>query len=258
MVATVIWGCMVPLGVGAADTEISFAAHFKAQVDPDRDDDQGLSLRDLREDEDGDEEQVDDDSSTDSILGLGDEEDADEMDDREDDSDQEDDARKIAKSKRDAIDSALSRLRKPITQVRVVNAFNDDGPENLAIQGGSQLTDDNHISITITDSGAMIPRYQRKTVCFSHRPLYFQDSNLERCGNGRGCLTNAFSAVHFLGSVALLPYKIGKQHPNCPVHSGGDCRCGQAIPTDLDLLPIDLHAATAQAAALAGFSLLLL
>ena len=236
-----------------AGTEISFADHFKAQADQNQNDDQDLSLRNLMDDEsEQDEPEKDEskDASTDDILDLDDSDD-DARDDREN-QDDDDEALKLAKSKQDAVDSALSRLRRPIHQVRVIGSFGgEDGPPDN--QSSDDLT-----GTLITDSGSSIPRFQRKTICFSHRPLYCQDPNLERCGNGHGCLTNAYSAVHFVSCVAVLPYTMVKQPPNCPVHSGGDCRCGQSIPTELDFFPIDLHAVATQAAAVAGISFLLL
>lgn len=51
---------------------------------------------------------------------------------------------------------------------------------------------------------------------FCHRPLYFDESNLERYGVSRGWAQPACSAAHFFGGVAMLPYKMSVKHP---------CRC---------------------------------
>ena len=48
---------------------------------------------------------------------------------------------------------------------------------------------------------------------FYHRPLLFEDINLERYGNQLR-FQNVFSAAHFLGTIPALPYKIGK-HGRC-------------------------------------------
>lgn len=257
-IASVFLCCMLVPKSDAADPDRSFAALFRTESDAGfgQDQDEELSLKDLLEleedetEEKGPADESDDDSSTDSILDLGDDDEREDQDDRDD----EDEAMKVAKSKQDAVDSALARLRKPLHQIRVINSLGSlDGPAG----GTSQVSRDGG-STFIANSGSAIPRYQRQRVCFSHRPLYFEQRNLERCGNSRGCLTNAFSAVHFVSSLATLPYQMTKQRPNCPVDAGGDCRCGQTMPVDLGVFPIDLHAAAVQTAAVAGFTFLLL
>lgn len=48
-----------------------------------------------------------------------------------------------------------------------------------------------------------------------HRPLYFEQPNVERYGHyvsvceGSNCLQSAICAAHFFGTVPLMPYKIG-------------------------------------------------
>jgi hypothetical protein len=59
---------------------------------------------------------------------------------------------------------------------------------------------------------------------FCHRPLYFEEPCLERCGQkycccGRECCCqSAVSAAHFFGTAILLPVEFMCQ---CP----GDCVC---------------------------------
>jgi len=53
---------------------------------------------------------------------------------------------------------------------------------------------------------------------FYHKPLYFEQPNLERYGQGTyRCLQPAASSIHFFGTIPLLPYKILTQHP-CEKH----------------------------------------
>ncbi|MEX0717458.1 MAG: hypothetical protein WD066_12765 [Planctomycetaceae bacterium] len=61
---------------------------------------------------------------------------------------------------------------------------------------------------------------------FHHQPLYFEDANLERCGLAHGCCQPLFSTVHFLGTIPLLPYKMGAQHPRELVCATPDCAPG--------------------------------
>ncbi|KAA1259647.1 hypothetical protein LF1_21820 [Rubripirellula obstinata] len=263
VITALFWGSQTT-PIVAADPSESLAALLQAGSGSKAVDDDELSLRDLLDDED----ESADEASTDSLRDLLEEgsEDSDDLsdgdeDNGDEDSDDEDkdEALEVATSKRLAVESAFARLRKPIQQIRVVDSLGDpDGPSSSVSQTGEHEIAGNLIS----DSGAVIPRYERRTVCFSHRPLYFEQENLERCGNGHGCLTNAFSAMRFVSSVAVLPCKMTKQHPSCPVHAGGDCRCGQSLgqsnPIAMDCFPIDLHSAAVQTAAIAGFSFLLL
>lgn len=194
-------------------------------------------------------ESVDDQRSTDELLELDDEDAG-----SGDAPDEQDDASKRATSKQQAIDAALSRLRKPLHQIRVATSQQEpNSPVNQAAAMGDPSGPE-----LIADSGSPIQRYRRRTVCFSHRPLYFQQPNLERCGNGYGCATSAVSGMHFFASAFTFPYHAAQQHPGCPVHADGDCRCGQSFPLDLDPRPIDLKATAAQLATMAGFSFLLL
>jgi hypothetical protein len=66
-------------------------------------------------------------------------------------------------------------------------------------------------------------RPNRNTHAFVHRPLYYEDPNLERCGQGHGCLTTAVSTVHFVTAIAFTPYLTGATHPTECVQSLPDC-----------------------------------
>ena len=60
------------------------------------------------------------------------------------------------------------------------------------------------------------------------RPLYFEDANLERYGNGIGVWQPALSGARFFTSVVFLPYKMGAHPPKeCDFSMGyyrpGDC-----------------------------------
>lgn len=112
------------------------------------------------------------------------------------------------------------------------------------------------IAITALGVGPTGP--MRYTTCFMHQPLYFEQSNLERCGNGHGCWQNSVSGIQFLGNTILLPYHLGRQRCDCTVHSGGDCQCCESLPRECKSPLIRCRGLTAQAAAVAGFTLLVL
>jgi len=62
-----------------------------------------------------------------------------------------------------------------------------------------------------------------------HKPLYFEETNLERYGNEL-CYQNVASTIHFFTSAALLPYKIGQTSPNTCVTTLGHHRPGECVP----------------------------
>jgi hypothetical protein len=105
---------------------------------------------------------------------------------------------------------------------------------------------------------------------FCHRPLYFEDANLERCGYVvgkdccccdwccccRGCgshLQPAVSAAYFFGTIPLLPYKMTVDCPCECVPSLGRCPEGCRYSCCENYLPPwDFHAALVEAAVVTG------
>lgn len=66
---------------------------------------------------------------------------------------------------------------------------------------------------------------------FHHRPLYFEQPNLERYGIGtRRVAQPVVSAAHFFTSFSLVPYKLFTQHPCEKVYTLGHCRPGNVVP----------------------------
>ncbi len=63
----------------------------------------------------------------------------------------------------------------------------------------------------------------RNTLCLEHNPLYFEDPDLERCGRSKGCLTSAWSSVHFVSTIAMSPLLVARQCPNSCVTALPDC-----------------------------------
>jgi hypothetical protein len=60
--------------------------------------------------------------------------------------------------------------------------------------------------------------YAWDATCMAHRPLYFEEINLERYGYGCcDCLQSAASAAHFFATVPALPYCMAAE---CP----GECQ----------------------------------
>lgn len=88
-------------------------------------------------------------------------------------------------------------------------------------------------------------------------PLYFEDPNLERCGQGHGCFTELVSAVRFFGRVPLVPYMMGANPPLSCVPSLGDCPACHSFGHDAYLPPCDRDATALQTACTVGLIFLL-
>ncbi len=66
---------------------------------------------------------------------------------------------------------------------------------------------------------------------FYHKPLYFEQPNLERYGQGaHRYLQPAASSIHFFGTIPLLPYKVLTQHPCEKYYTLGNRRPGNCNP----------------------------
>lgn len=67
---------------------------------------------------------------------------------------------------------------------------------------------------------------------FHHQPLYFEQPMLERYGHyvHGNCVQSVISAAHFFGSIPLLPYKIGANHPLSCDYTLGHWRPGNCNP----------------------------
>ncbi len=148
----------------------------------------------------------------------------------------------------------LIRLRKPIGQINLADSSSDQPkPENRK----HGIVDDVPPQ-TVTALGFSTPIPDRYTICQFHRPLYFEQPNLERCGRGLGIFQNAVSGAMFLANTIMLPYRLGVHRPDCIVAAGGDCRACQTMPIGTDLTPINHRSVLYETLAIAAVSLLLL
>jgi len=143
----------------------------------------------------------------------------------------------------------LAKLQKPLSEIRLI-ASDPEGarPKNQA----ATLLDDQLESV-IGGGDLSMTAPDRYTVPFCYRPLYFEELNLERCGNTYGCATNIVSAVHFLTNTAALPYRLATQRADCPIPTRGDCRTCQAFSHDIEPFGFEPKGALIEAAAIAGF-----
>jgi hypothetical protein len=89
---------------------------------------------------------------------------------------------------------------------------------------------------------------------FCHRPLYFEDENLERHGRSFGLVQPAVSAGHFAGRVVAWPYLAGAVPPHECIYTLGRERPGSCAPYRLYRPPVSVHGAIYEAAAITGLS----
>jgi len=88
-----------------------------------------------------------------------------------------------------------------------------------------------------------------------HKPLYFEDVQLERYGHSWNPVLQPFvSGAHFFVSVPLLPYKMGLRPPNECVYTLGYYRPGNCAPYMLEPIPLSLRAAVFQGFGTAAFA----
>jgi hypothetical protein len=89
---------------------------------------------------------------------------------------------------------------------------------------------------------------------FCHRPLYFEDENLERHGRSFGLVQPAVSAAHFAGRGLVWPYLAGAFSPHECIYTLGRERPGSCAAYRLYRPPLSARGTAYQAAAVTGLS----
>jgi hypothetical protein len=83
-----------------------------------------------------------------------------------------------------------------------------------------------------------------------HKPLYFEDVQLERYGHMAGPWVQPFaSAANFFATIPILPYKMGLELPNECIYTLGYYRPGDCAPYLFDPLPLSVRGAFYEAGA---------
>jgi hypothetical protein len=100
--------------------------------------------------------------------------------------------------------------------------------------------------------------YHWKATGVCHKPLYFEDVQLERYGHSWNPFVQPFmSGAHFFASVAFLPYNMGITPPNECIYTLGYYRPGSCAPYMIEAIPFSWRASLAEAFALTGFGFML-
>jgi hypothetical protein len=100
--------------------------------------------------------------------------------------------------------------------------------------------------------GASISSWEAPALC--HRPLYFEDENLERHGRSFGIFQPAVSAAHLAGRAAVWPYLAGAYPPHECIYTLGRDRPGSCTDYRLYRPPVSVRGAVYQGAAVTGLS----
>ena len=86
-----------------------------------------------------------------------------------------------------------------------------------------------------------------------HKPLYFEDVQLERYGHTTGPYTQPFvSGAHFFLNIATLPYNMAINPPHECVYALGYYRPGSCAPYMIPPVPLSLRGALAEAGVIVG------
>ncbi|HJS06037.1 MAG TPA: hypothetical protein VJ809_00210 [Pirellulales bacterium] len=105
------------------------------------------------------------------------------------------------------------------------------------------------------DGGRTWPQtcYTWKASGLCHKPLYFEQSHMERYGHSWGpVLDPVISGAHFFASVPLLPYHMGLEPPCECVYPLGHYRPGSCAPHYIEPWPWSIRGGALQATAVTG------
>lgn len=193
-----------------------------------------------------------------------------------------DDSVKRAKEKRELMTRVLADL-KSVKKINLADAVKlpapndkdkaDDVPEPnemtaLAMRLTDLGKDDSKNLVEPTDTALAMLRLRksfnvfaisqapwqanRDSYPFYHKPLWFEDPNLERCGRGWGPFTTTVSAIRASANIPILPYRFTAEKPWCCVRTLPDCTTCEKFGYEAYLPPWSLSAAAVQAAATVG------
>ncbi len=151
-------------------------------------------------------------------------------------------------------------VARPLSSIRLgaaLSPVNSRG-ENLSVPPGF---DDLKIPRIIENhyiAGNWMPSHPpRNEYPLRHQPLYFEDPNLERCGDSNGCLTEFTSIAHFGFRIPILAYLMASYPPHDCVRSLPDCPTCSKFGAEAYLPPPTAKAIAAQAASTTGLFFLI-
>jgi hypothetical protein len=99
--------------------------------------------------------------------------------------------------------------------------------------------------------------YWWQSPAFCHRPLYFEEVNLERYGYTCRVPQPLVSAAHFFGTVPAMPYLMAVDNPCECIYSLGHHVPGSRAPYQTHYPPLSLKGGLSEAAVVTGLIVLL-
>ena len=97
----------------------------------------------------------------------------------------------------------------------------------------------------------------RNTFPIYHQPLYFENPNLERCGQSSGGLTEFVSVTKFAAQISVLPMQAAAQPPCRTVLALPDCPAGSRFTTCQLMPPVNSTTVAFQSAVIIGLIFLI-
>ena len=171
-------------------------------------------------------------------------------------------AQKAAQKDRDAAKNACSEQSKDCKEA--LRNLRDDRIETIAldIRVGGRPGSDYPCECRLEGETFQPRRFATTTMTWKaagncHKPLYFEDWNLERYGHSHGPLDPVFSAAHFFVTLPVLPYKMGVELPWECVYPLGYYRPGNCAPWTVPAVPISCRGFAVEAATVTGLVFLL-
>lgn len=154
----------------------------------------------------------------------------------------------------------VSELIRPISGINLAEAAQMECLQGTELQqpqdqsyrflpGGTAICDQ------LSGSKVHVPRRNLQPIWYN--PLYFEDANLERCGQHHGVFTELVSVARFFGRMPILPYMMASNSPSSSVRSPGDCPTCSRFGWDAYVPQPNLHGTALQAAATVGLIFLI-
>ena len=149
---------------------------------------------------------------------------------------------------KESCDKSLENLRaytvdKVNLQINVNGTAGKDFPFECAIDDGQQFSGRCWEQTT----------YMWKASAMCHKPLYFEDEQLERYGHSFSpCFQPFVSGAHFFLTLPVLPYCMGVEPPCECIYALGYYRPGSCAPYMCNPIPLSPRGALLQAGAVTG------
>jgi hypothetical protein len=149
---------------------------------------------------------------------------------------------------RESCDKSLENLRaytvdKVNLNIAVTGTEGKDYPFECTIDDGQQFQGRCWDPIT----------YMWKASALCHKPLYFEDEQLERYGHSWSpCFQPFVSGAHFFCTLPVLPYCMGVEPPCECIYALGHYRPGSCAPYMINPVPLSVRGAVIQTGAVWG------